>query len=97
MSKNKSVLSKDEVVVTSSYVVSEKLPILLVSHERDEEGDVWQFHCGNGDYDMEKMLLVEFRQLLERDCTLVDIENLPVNSTATRASLDDKWIIIPDK
>lgn len=93
MIENVSKLSKDEVVVTSSYVVREKLPILLVSHERDEEGDVWQFHCGNGDYDMGKMLLVEYRQLVEMDRTLVEIENLPINSVASRSSAGEGWTI----
>lgn len=81
-------------VVTSSYVVNDKLPVLYVSHEYDEEeGDIWQFHCGNDDYDMSKMLLISLGDILTIDSSLVELANLPVNSIAKRNSIDDQWVI----
>jgi len=79
-------------VVTSSYVVDEMMPIVYVSHEYDEEeGDVWQFHCGNGDFDMSKMLLVSLGNILSIDSSLSEVSDLPVDSVARRSYVGDKW------
>ena len=52
-------MGDETMVVTSSYVTQYGMPVLEVSHEDDEEGgSLWQFHAGNGDYDMSKMQLV---------------------------------------
>ena len=80
-------------VVTSTYVVNEKMPILYVSHEYDEEeGEIWQFHCGNGDYDMGKMLLVSLGDVLGIDSSLFDLSDLPINRVARRSYVGDKWV-----
>jgi len=80
-------------VVTSTYVVNEKMPILYVSHEYDEEeGEIWQFHCGNGDYDMGKILLVSLGDILSIDSSLSDLSDLPINRVAKRSHVGDKWV-----
>lgn len=85
-------ISSDSVVVTSTYVVKGNMPILYVSHEIDEEGEpLWQFHCGNCDYDMEKMLLVSLNNILELDQSLSELAELPVGSVARRASENEGW------
>ncbi|EJA3100965.1 hypothetical protein MWT34_000009 [Vibrio vulnificus] len=82
----------DVVVVTSTYVVNDRLPILYVSHEFDEvEGVIWQFHAGNNDYDMNKMLLVSLNSILEMDASINELSSLPLNSVARRKSIGDSW------
>ncbi len=86
-------ISDDSVVVTSTYVVNEKMPILSVSHEFDEEdGSNWQFHCGNDDYDMSKMLLVSLENILNIDGSISRVSNLPVGYVARRKFIGDKWV-----
>jgi len=82
----------DVVVVTSTYVVNDRLPILYVSHEFDEvERVIWQFHAGNNDYDMNKMLLVSLNSILEMDASINELSSLPLNSVARRKSIGDSW------
>ncbi|WP_394257123.1 hypothetical protein [Vibrio harveyi] len=83
----------DAIVITSTYVVNDRLPILYVSHEFDEiEGVIWQFHAGNNDYDMSKMLLVNLNNILEMDISIHEVSSLPLNSIARRKSPEDSWI-----
>ncbi len=86
-------LDKDIMVVTSTYVMNEGMPILYMSHDDDEEGgSIWQFHCDNGDYDMEKMLLVKLGSILKLDTKLFKIE-LEIGQEARRTSDLSDWII----
>src|SRR4051812_3845332 len=87
-------ISKDTMVVTSKYVTEEGFPILCVSHQQDpEEGDIWQFHSGNGDYDMAKMQLVRLGTILALDPTLLDLGSLPPGFEARRESQSANWEI----
>jgi hypothetical protein len=55
-------------VVTTTYVTRERLPILLVSHEADEDGGIsWQFHCGNGDDSPSALQFVGLETILQLD------------------------------
>jgi len=86
-------LSNDTMVVTSSYVTVDRLPILYVSYEYDEEeGHIWQFHCGNGDYSMERMQLVRLDTILALDASLFAIGDLPSGFCATRTSVGMAWV-----
>lgn len=78
-------------MITSTYVTKDKLPILYVSHECDEDGDLWQFHCGNGDYSMNKMQLVKFSTLLSLDSSIIEVEEMKIGYSARRKNLDDPW------
>ncbi len=82
----------DTSVVTSVYVVNENMPILYVSHEQDEDGVIWQFHCGNDDYDMNKMLLVSLDNIVDVDTTIQEVADLPLNSVARRKHVGDEWV-----
>lgn len=84
----------DTSVVTSSYVTQDKLPILRVSHQDDEEGgDIWQFHCGNGDYDMSKMQLVRLSTILSIDSSVSTVLDIPIGYCAVRKSQSAEWEI----
>jgi hypothetical protein len=93
MSKFSFGIAENTAVVTSTYVVNENMPILYVSHEYDdEEGEIWQFHCGNDDYDMNKMLLVSLGDVLSLDGSLSELADLPLNKVARRKHVGDEWI-----
>ena len=80
-------------VVTSNYVTDDQLPILYVSHERDEGGDsLWQFHCGNGDYHVTRMRLVRLDTVLAIDPSIAELADLPLGWTARRVSVDGAWL-----
>jgi len=86
-------ISNESMVVTSSYVTKERLPILEVSHEDDEEGgSLWQFHCGNGDYSMEKMQLVRLDTVLALDPSVIEVSDLPLGFSARRSDQYSPWI-----
>ena len=81
-------------VVTSSYVTKEGCPILEISHDDDEEGgSLWQFHCGNGDYSMERMQLVRLDTILDLDRSVLSVGGLKMGQTARRATTSSSWTI----
>ena len=87
-------IADDTMVVTSSYVTQGGYPILEVSHEDDEEGgSLWQFHCGNGDYSMDKMELVRLDTILGMDPTVIEIAHLPLGQCARRPAPNANWSI----
>lgn len=88
---NKFDIDLDSVVLTSTYILVDKQPILHVIYEDDGSGISWQFHCGNGDYSMDKLRLVSFRDILALNATIEKLYDLPVNHEATRKSVQDKW------
>ena len=89
-------ISADTMVVTSCYVIEDRCPILFVSHEQDEEGgSLWQFHCGNGDYSMERMMLVRLDTIEKIDPTISTIASLVVGHEATRNAIGSDWIVRP--
>ena len=82
----------ESMVVTSTYVTNLKMPILDVSHAYDEDGHLWQFHCGNDDYDMEKMQLVRLDTVLALDPGIAEVGDLPVGFCARRMDVDSPWV-----
>jgi hypothetical protein len=82
----------DVVVVTSTFIIHEKMPILEVYHEySNTEGVIWQFHCGNGVYDQDKMLLVRLDTIIKADGSISNVANLPIGYRALRSSLTSEW------
>ena len=71
----------DSVVLTSTYILVDKQPILHVIYEDD----------GSGISSMDKLRLVSFRDILALDATIEKLYDLPVNHEATRKSAQDKW------
>lgn len=84
-------------VVTSTYVMQDKLPILYVSHQDDDGKSLWQFHCGNKDYSMEKMMLVGLGTVLATDSSLMELADLKKGYCAIRNSPNDPWRIELDR
>ena len=84
----------DLAVVTTSYVTQTGMPVLYVSHDLDsEEGVIWQFHCGNGDYDPGVLQLVRLDEMLRLDPSLGELARLPQGYSATRASTSASWVV----
>ena len=92
-------MTSDTAVLTTRYVIEDGLPTLEVSHDIDEEdgSHLWQFHCGNGDYDMSKIMVVGLSTMLRIDPTLYDVARLPVGFTATRTSNTEEWVFRPSQ
>ncbi|MDP3736931.1 MAG: hypothetical protein Q8R02_06050 [Hyphomonadaceae bacterium] len=87
-------ISDDVMVVTSSYVTVDGSAILEVSHDDDGGGgSLWQFHCGNGDYSMDKMQLVRLDTILAIDPTVASAAHLRPGQTAKRAKTNSIWIV----
>lgn len=87
-------IAPDTAVVTTSYVMQERMPILDVIHELDEDGSPhWQFHCGNGDYRGEVLRLVRPDQILALDPDIGEVLTMPSGSRATRASPAHAWVV----
>ncbi|RYZ02078.1 MAG: hypothetical protein EOO73_33210 [Myxococcales bacterium] len=85
-----------EVVVTTTYVTKGGLPILSVVHELDEdEGIVWQFHCGNGDYDNAVLQLVRLDEILRLEPGLLELAGLPLGHEARRDGPGAPWRVAP--
>jgi hypothetical protein len=81
-------------VVTTKYVTRDRMPILVVWRERGEDGDdIWQFHCGNGDYDLQKLLLVRLDEVLGIDPTIAGVAHLAGGQVARRAAVGEPWTI----
>jgi len=88
MNKKSFSTSTNTAVISSTYVLKEKQPVLHVVHDDQDE---WQFHCGNHDYSSEKLMLVTLANMLDYDSTLVELADLPINHFATRDSESDSW------
>ena len=81
-------------VRTTTYVTRNRMPILVVWREKGEDGDdVWQFHCGNGDYGASRLQLVRLDEVVGLDPTVVDVAHLGVGQAARRTAIDDPWTI----
>jgi hypothetical protein len=67
---------------------------LVVWRDQGEDGDdVWQFHCGNGDYDAQRLLLVRLEEILDIDPTVAGVAHLAVGQAARRVAVGEPWTI----
>ena len=85
-------ISTDTMVVTTSEITNDRMPILLVSHQQDEDGDLWQFHSGTGNYSREKLQLVRLDTILRLDPNITIVGDLPLGYRARRNSPADQWV-----
>jgi hypothetical protein len=74
-------------VFTTKPVVHDHLPVLLVSHDGDDD---WQFLCGTTN-DPEDALIVSLGFMLQHDPTLAEVADLPEGWCATRDSPGTQW------
>jgi hypothetical protein len=71
-------------------VLHEGWPILLVSHDEDDEG--WQFINGEGDtHDVSDLMYVHAKHMVALDPGLVALTDLPLGWQAVRDTRDDTW------
>jgi hypothetical protein len=86
-------VSPDTAVVTTTHVTRGGRPILFVTHEHTEEdGTIWQFHSGNGDYSTDVLQLVSLREILKLDASIYALAQLPIGFRAVRSSGTDPWV-----
>ena len=82
----------DTGVFTTTRVLEDKLPVLMVSH--DENGD-WQFLCGTTN-DSAHCRLICMGCALELDKTLVEVADLPTGWIAFRDRIGGPWNKAPE-
>ncbi len=86
--------SPDTAVITSTYVINDGLPVLLVTHDLDVAGaDDWQFNAGDGDFDRAARMVVSLAQALGLDATLADVAGSPPGHAATRSRRQAAWVV----
>lgn len=86
-------ISEDATVVTTTHVMQHGLPVRYVSHELDEDGaSLWQFHCDNGDFRPEVLMLVRLGEVLAVAPELAALSSLPVGHCARRAPGTIEWV-----
>jgi hypothetical protein len=81
-------------VFTSKKVMYKSWPILLVSH--DAEDEAWQFVNGHGDteYDTDGMIVL-VDEVLELDASIALVADLPLGWRAWRETANHDWIREP--
>jgi hypothetical protein len=77
-----------DTIAIVTRVVLEGGPILLVSHDEEDEG--WQFLDGDAP-DESEARIISMRQALEQDPSLRLVADLPTGWMAWRASTADPW------
>ncbi len=83
--------------VTTIHVTSGRSPIVSVSRERDEDGELtWQFHCAEP-FKMEDAQLVRLDTILAIDPSMNVMADLPIGFEATRASANARWNRHPNR
>jgi hypothetical protein len=78
---------KNLAVFTTRYVLEDRLPILLVTH--DEDGS-WQFLCGTTDASADAKLVCLF-DIHQLDPSASSLAYLPEGWQATRQTASDPW------
>jgi hypothetical protein len=78
--------------VTTKSVTSRQRPILYVSRETDEDGELtWQFHCAEK-FRMENAQLVRLDTIFATDASVGELGDLPLGYEARRTSPDGRWM-----
>jgi hypothetical protein len=79
-------------VFTIRQIVDFLEPILHVRHDLDD--NEWQF-LGQIDAQSDDLVIVGFEEVVERDCSLRELADLPAGWHAWRSSPDEPWIREP--
>jgi hypothetical protein len=80
--------SPDVTTITTSKVLEEGHPILLVTH--DEDDGMWQFLCGTTN-DPKDGRVVCLDCVFERDPSITELADLPLGWRAYRSSPETPW------
>ena len=73
------------------HVINRRRPILLVTHDEDEEYEYWQFLCGESDHTEANIKIISIKQATEIDPSINDLYEMPLGISADRKSINDKW------
>ncbi len=74
---------------TTTRVMKEGYPILLVTHDSDDSS--WQFLCGTTN-ESKHLMIVALAELFESDRTIGHVADLPTGWQATRESVSARWV-----
>ena len=80
-------------VITLRSIVFGGNPILNVTHDLEDHG--WQF-LGLEDVEMADAALVSFKNVIDRDPTLLDLHDLPPGWHAWRRTVGEPWTREPN-
>jgi hypothetical protein len=87
--EQKNKVNLNQAVITSTYIIKEKLPILYVVHE---DADEWQF-LGGQNVEEKDIMLVSIQNIIDTDETITQILHLPLGSEAMRKDKKSEWRI----
>jgi hypothetical protein len=73
------------------HVMNRIRPILLVTHDEDDEYEYWQFLCGESDHDESNIKIISIKQATDIDPSINDLYEMPVGVSADRKSITDQW------
>ena len=80
----------DDIAITTRQVMQEGWPVLLVTHDADD--DAWQFLNGHGDTDdTESAMVIGAARILTVDSTIAELADLPLGWRAWRETTEAPW------
>jgi|SaaInlStandDraft_1057018.scaffolds.fasta_scaffold458815_1 hypothetical protein len=79
----------DTACFSCKHVVHEHKPILLVSHEVEDEA--WQFMCGNEGHEEKDAVIVKLDLIYNYDTSIGRIADMPLGLFGVRANLKSEW------
>ena len=77
-----------DVAYVCPHVLGNTHPVLLVSRA----GGGWRCLCGDDHDPTEPLQIVGWKDLVQRDATLAELNNLPNDWEAARLSIESRWI-----
>jgi hypothetical protein len=88
--------SLNTAVFTTSFVINDKRPITYVSH--NFEDGAWQFFSDDLFDDFEKVAkLVSLEEIIDLDTSIIDLSEMQEGYSASRMTLNDKWVMKKEK
>jgi hypothetical protein len=81
---------KNVAVFTTVSIANRILPILKVSH--DEDDGAWQFLDGISTNSYSNAVVLGLQEVIELDSSIIDLADLPLGWSATRADKNAPWI-----
>jgi hypothetical protein len=87
--KKKFAQGLKDYVYTTRFVIEDKSPIILVSH--DEDGD-WQFLSEEGPVESEARVIL-LGEMIQHDPSILEIADLALGAKAFRDNADCPWRI----
>ena len=79
----------DTICFSCKHVVHGNKPILLVSHEADDES--WQFMCGSEGHEEKDAILIKLDTIYNYDNSIGRLFDMPLGLFGVRANLQSEW------